>query len=61
MSLYILTFSVFFLQLYDIFSFLAERGGIAEVHAENGEIIAEVNIKINTQTDTAPPPISPLL
>ncbi|XP_034539445.1 D-hydantoinase/dihydropyrimidinase-like, partial [Notolabrus celidotus] len=28
-------------ELYEIFTFLAERGGIAQVHAENGEIIAE--------------------
>ncbi|KTG43536.1 hypothetical protein cypCar_00023395, partial [Cyprinus carpio] len=28
-------------ELYEIFTFLGEHGGIAQVHAENGEIIAE--------------------
>lgn len=33
------------MQLYEVFTFLAERGGIAQIHAENGEIIAKVTIK----------------
>ncbi|XP_014908205.1 dihydropyrimidinase-related protein 3-like isoform X2 [Poecilia latipinna] len=28
-------------ELYEVFTFLAERGGIAQIHAENGEIIAK--------------------
>uniref|UniRef100_A0A8C6P9T4 Dihydropyrimidinase like 3 n=1 Tax=Nothobranchius furzeri TaxID=105023 RepID=A0A8C6P9T4_NOTFU len=28
-------------ELYEIFTFLAERGGIAQIHAENGEIISK--------------------
>jgi len=32
-------FIFIFEQLYEIFTFLGEHGGIAQVHAENGEII----------------------
>lgn len=32
------------MQLYEVFTFLAERGGIAQIHAENGEIIAKVTM-----------------
>ena len=42
------------LQLYEIFTFLGEMGGIVQVHAENGEIIAEV-----THLSQQPPPSSP--
>ncbi|KAF3841103.1 hypothetical protein F7725_006965 [Dissostichus mawsoni] len=41
-------------ELYDIFSFLAERGGIAEVHAENGEIIAEEQARMLQMGITGP-------
>ncbi|XP_032388931.1 dihydropyrimidinase-related protein 3 isoform X2 [Etheostoma spectabile] len=41
-------------ELYDIFTFLAERGGIAEVHAENGEIIAEEQTRMLQMGITGP-------
>lgn len=41
-------------ELYDIFTFLAERGGIAEVHAENGEIIAEEQVRMLQMGITGP-------
>lgn len=44
------------LQLYEIFTFLGEMGGIVQVHAENGEIIAEV-----THLSQQPPTPSSLL
>ncbi|TRY99345.1 hypothetical protein DNTS_026399, partial [Danionella cerebrum] len=37
-------------ELYEIFSFLGEHGAIAQVHAENGEIIAEVHNGIFTNS-----------
>ncbi|XP_059207307.1 dihydropyrimidinase-related protein 3 isoform X1 [Centropristis striata] len=41
-------------ELYDVFTFLAERGGIAEVHAENGEIIAEEQARMLQMGITGP-------
>lgn len=49
LNLYCCFFFIFpplVLQLYEVFTFLAERGGVAQIHAENGEIIAKVTIKV---------------
>uniref|UniRef100_A0A8C4NSU9 Dihydropyrimidinase like 3 n=1 Tax=Dicentrarchus labrax TaxID=13489 RepID=A0A8C4NSU9_DICLA len=41
-------------ELYEIFTFLAERGGIVQVHAENGEIIAEEQARMLQMGITGP-------
>ncbi|KAM6969771.1 dihydropyrimidinase-related protein 3 isoform 1-T1 [Aplochiton taeniatus] len=41
-------------ELYEIFSFLGENGGVVQVHAENGEIIAEEQARMLQMGITGP-------
>ncbi|XP_062392628.1 dihydropyrimidinase-related protein 3 isoform X1 [Sardina pilchardus] len=41
-------------ELYEIFSFLGEMGGVVQVHAENGEIIAEEQARMLEMGITGP-------
>ncbi|MEQ2238208.1 Dihydropyrimidinase- protein 3, partial [Ilyodon furcidens] len=41
-------------ELYEVFTFLGERGGIAQIHAENGEIIAKEQARMLQMGITGP-------
>jgi len=41
-------------ELYASFQRLAELGGIAMVHAENGDVVAELSAKLLAQGNTGP-------